>query len=166
MISFIHLKYAAQSSAPLAWDVRLWSPATSLPDSSTSWSWESKTIYQYELISSIAISILNMAHLLQHSQQPFDGGHECVCRLAQELVVDVILLLHGPQRLLGLAQSAFHLLQLPGQRFVGLLQLTFNLCVFICDEKQHRVRWCVKVKGSEGIKNNISYWTLYITPLC
>ncbi len=78
-----------------------------------------------------------MVHLFQHRQQPFDGGRQGVGRLADLVVVDRLLLLRSLQSLLSLAQSAFHLLQLPGQSFVGLLQLRFQLCIFIWNETQH-----------------------------
>lgn len=49
------------------------------------------------------------------------------------------LLLHGRQRLLSLAQGPLHLLQLPGQGFVTLLQLRVRLCVLVWKERQERM---------------------------
>lgn len=79
-----------------------------------------------------------MVHLFQHCQQAFDGGCQGVGRLADLVVVNGLLLLRSLQSLLSLAQSAFHLLQLPGQGFVGLLQLPFHLCIFIWNKMQHK----------------------------
>lgn len=97
--------------------------------------------------------LFQMLYLIQHCQQPFDGGLQGVGRLADLVVVDCLLLLHSLQSLLSLAQSAFHLLQLLGQGFVGLLQLRFNLCIFIWNETQHKVRWRITVKAGQQLRS-------------
>lgn len=71
-----------------------------------------------------------MLYLFQHSQQVFDGGRQGVGGVAQLLVEEALLLLRCLQGLLRLAQGALHLLQLPGQRSVGLLHLSFHLPIF------------------------------------
>lgn len=70
-------------------------------------------------------------HLFQHSHESFDGGHQGAGRFAHVVVVHRLLLLCSLQTLLSLAQSAFHLVQLLRQGFVGLLQLRFRLSVFL-----------------------------------
>lgn len=71
------------------------------------------------------------SYLFQHPMHRFDGGHQGVWSFVNVVMVGGVLLLHGLQSLLSLAQGAFHLLQLPAQGFVGLLQLRFHLCIFI-----------------------------------
>lgn len=77
-------------------------------------------------------------YLLQHVQQPSDGGCQRVCGLDEKLAVERPLLLHGAQSPLGLAERAFDLLQLLRKRFVGLLQLSFDLGVVLWREKDQR----------------------------
>lgn len=77
-------------------------------------------------------------HLFHQSQQAFHSGHQGVGRLHNMFVVHGLLLLHRRQSLLSLAQGLLHLLQLPGQRFVTLLQLRFHLCVLVWEERRVR----------------------------
>lgn len=70
-------------------------------------------------------------YFLQDGQHPFDGGHQGVGTLEEVVVVEGLLLLRCLQSLLGVAQRALHLLQLPAQGFVGLLQLRFHLRVLL-----------------------------------